>query len=161
MACGLITMRQCVAYIHDSSMTFIFDLKVKLPGFFILHVQPVTSPCFDIGLWSLAHGSITMGQCVAYIHDPTTTLTFELNINLIWFLTVLRVWATAFLIKICPLSVVIVVVVVVVNFSHFDLSTKLGTKHPWVKGIQVCSNEGPRPIPRRDNYEIAKIHWSI
>ena len=23
------------------------------------------------------------------------------------------------------------------------ISTKLGTKHSWVKGIQVCSNEGP------------------
>ena len=40
---------------------------------------------------------------------------------------------------------VIVVVVVVVNFSHFfffsrttgPISTKLGTKHPWVKRIQV------------------------
>ena len=30
--------------------------------------------------------------------------------------------------------------------------TKLGTKHPWVKGIQVCSNEGPRPFPRGDTY---------
>ena len=39
------------------------------------------------------------------------------------------------------------------------ISTKLGTKHPWVKGIQVCSNEGPRPFPRGDNYEIVKIHW--
>ena len=28
-----------------------------------------------------------------------------------------------------------------------------GTKHPWVKGIQVCSNEGPHPFPRGDNYE--------
>ena len=54
-----------------------------------------------------------------------------------------------------------------VNFSNFHLllrttgpiSTKLGTKHPWVKGIQVCSNEGPRPFPRGDNYEIAIIHW--
>ena len=36
---------------------------------------------------------------------------------------------------------------------------KLGTKHTWVKGIQVCSNEEPRPCPRRDNYEIAKIYW--
>ena len=36
---------------------------------------------------------------------------------------------------------------------------KLGTKHPCVKGIQICSNEGPRPFPRGDNYEIAKIHW--
>ena len=32
----------------------------------------------------------------------------------------------------------------------------LATKHSWVKGIQVCSNEGPRPFPRGDNYEIAK-----
>ena len=39
------------------------------------------------------------------------------------------------------------------------ISTKLGTKHPWVKGIQVCSNEGPRPFPRGDDYEIVKIHW--
>ena len=31
--------------------------------------------------------------------------------------------------------------------------------HPWVKGIQICSNEGPLPFPRGDNYEIAKIHW--
>ena len=35
---------------------------------------------------------------------------------------------------------------------------KIKTKHPWVKGIQVCSNEGPRPFPRGDNYEIVKIH---
>ena len=39
------------------------------------------------------------------------------------------------------------------------ISTNLGTKHPWVKEIQVYSNEGPRPFPRADNYEIAKIHW--
>ena len=36
------------------------------------------------------------------------------------------------------------------------ISTKLGTKHPQVKGIQVCSNEGPHLFPRGDNYEIAK-----
>ena len=39
-----------------------------------------------------------------------------------------------------------------------QISTKLGTKHPYVKGIQVCSNEEPRPLPRGDNYEIAKTH---
>ena len=121
----------------------------------------------------------------------------------------------AFLIKNCPLSVV----VVVVNFSHFHLllknhwakfnqtlhkssldkrnwslfkwralsfskgrllrncentltnlksillkdhwaiiSTKVDTKHTLVKEIQVCSYEGPRPFPRGDNNEIAKIH---
>ena len=40
-----------------------------------------------------------------------------------------------------------------------SISMKLGTKHPLMKGIQVCSNEGPRPSPRWDNYEIAKIHF--
>ena len=42
------------------------------------------------------------------------------------------------------------------------ISTKHGSKHPWVEGIQVCSNEGPRPFPRGDNYEIVKIHrWNL
>ena len=36
------------------------------------------------------------------------------------------------------------------------ISTKIGTKNPWVKGIQVCSNEEPCPSPRGDNNEIAK-----
>ena len=39
------------------------------------------------------------------------------------------------------------------------ISTKLGTKIPWLMGIQVCSNDGPRPFPRGDNKKIAKIHW--
>ena len=42
--------------------------------------------------------------------------------------------------------------------NHGPISTKLGTKHPCLMGIQVCSNEGPRPFPRGDNKEIAKIH---
>ena len=53
-----------------------------------------------------------------------------------------------------------------VIFSNLDLSrtakpilTKLGTNHPCLKGIQVCSYEGPRPFPRGDNCEITKIHW--
>ena len=36
---------------------------------------------------------------------------------------------------------------------------KLGIKHSWVKGIHVCSSEGPCLFPRGDNYEISKIHW--
>ena len=32
-----------------------------------------------------------------------------------------------------------------------QISTKLGTEHPWVKGTQVCSNEGPRPYQRGDD----------
>ena len=29
--------------------------------------------------------------------------------------------------------------------------------HPWVNGIKICLNEGPRPFPWGDRYEIAKI----
>ena len=36
---------------------------------------------------------------------------------------------------------------------------KFGTKHPWVMGIQFCSNEGPCPLPRGINKEIVNIHW--
>ena len=36
------------------------------------------------------------------------------------------------------------------------ISTQLGTKHPWMKGIQVYSNEGARPSPRGDNRKIGK-----
>ena len=45
------------------------------------------------------------------------------------------------------------------NFSIATgpISTKLGTKNPWVKEIQVNSNGGTRPLQRGDNYEIAKI----
>ena len=37
-----------------------------------------------------------------------------------------------------------------------SISTKLKAKYPWVKGIQVCSNEEPHPF---HGNEIAKIHW--
>ena len=37
------------------------------------------------------------------------------------------------------------------------ISTKFDTMHPWVKGIQVCSNEEPYPFPKGDNYEIPKF----
>ena len=43
-------------------------------------------------------------------------------------------------------------------YRTWPISTKLGTKHPWVKEIQVCSNEGPSALPRGDNYEMVKIH---
>jgi hypothetical protein len=35
---------------------------------------------------------------------------------------------------------------------------RLGTKHPWVKGIQVCSKEGDSPFPRGDNSKRVKIN---
>jgi hypothetical protein len=36
--------------------------------------------------------------------------------------------------------------------------TRLGTNYPWVKGIQICSNEGDNPSPRGDNSERVKMH---
>ena len=43
------------------------------------------------------------------------------------------------------------------KISRITISTKLGTKHPLVKGIQFCcSNEGTCPFPREDNYGIAE-----
>ena len=38
------------------------------------------------------------------------------------------------------------------------ISTKLGTEHSWVKGIQVCSSQGPCPSPRGDNSKIVKLY---
>ena len=32
--------------------------------------------------------------------------------------------------------------------NHLAIFNKLVTMHPWVKGIQVCLNEGPNPFPR-------------
>ena len=60
-------------------------------------VRPVTSVSFDIGIPYLAHVSITMRGCVKYIHDPDTTLNFDLNVKFIGFMTWLRVQASAFL----------------------------------------------------------------
>jgi hypothetical protein len=56
-----------------------------------------------------------------------------------------------------------------VNFYIFDLFSRttgpilirLGTNHPWVKGIQVCSKEEDSPSPRGDNSETVKIHWKF
>jgi hypothetical protein len=36
-------------------------------------------------------------------------------------------------------------------------SIKLGTHHPCVKGIQVCSNKGPGALLRGDNYKNVKM----
>ena len=85
---GSITIRRCVMYIHDPDTTLNFDLKVKFIGFLTcLRVRPVTYFWFDIDLPYLAHGSITKRGCVKYIHDPEMTLTFDLKVKLIGFMT--------------------------------------------------------------------------
>ena len=50
-----------------------------------LHVRPVTSVSFDIGISNLADWSITMRGCVKFIHDPETTLNFDLKVKFIGF----------------------------------------------------------------------------
>jgi hypothetical protein len=36
---------------------------------------------------------------------------------------------------------------------------KVNTNHPWVKGIQVCSNKGPDPLQMGDNHKNLKMGW--
>ena len=45
------------------------------------------------------------------------------------------------------------------DLFSWPISTRPGTKHSWLSGIQICSKEGPRPLPRRVSNEIAKIDW--
>ena len=85
-------MRLCVVYIHDPDTTLNFDLKVKFIGFLTcFHVRAITFFFIDIGLPYLADSFITMRGCVKYIHDPETTLNFDLKVKFIGFMTLLCV----------------------------------------------------------------------
>ena len=41
------------------------------------------------------------------------------------------------------------------------ISNKLGTNHPWVKGIQISSIKEPRLYQRGDNWETVKMNWQL
>jgi hypothetical protein len=43
----------------------------------------------------------------------------------------------------------------------WPILTRVGTNHPWMKGIQVCSKKGECPSPRGDNSKIVKILWTF
>ena len=52
------------------------------------------------------------------------------------------------------------------KIKKFSFQEPLGQFEPnlaqkliFVMRTQICSNEGPCPFPREDNYEIEKIHW--
>jgi hypothetical protein len=47
---------------------------------------------------------------------------------------------------------------IIFSRTSWPILTRLGTNHPWVKGIQVCSKEGDNPSPRGDNSERVKMH---
>jgi hypothetical protein len=52
--------------------------------------------------------------------------------------------------------------------TTWPISIKLGTNHPWVKGIPNCSNEESGPLQRGDNHKdwvgsfenLLKNHWA-
>ena len=44
------------------------------------------------------------------------------------------------------------------NWTTGPILAKLGTKHLWVKRIQICSNKVPRLFQRGDNCKTAKIN---
>ena len=58
----------------------------------------------------------------------------------------------------CPFALLLLWTFHIFSRTIRPISTKLGTKLTWMKGIQVCSNEWPHPFPRVDNNEIVKIH---
>jgi hypothetical protein len=39
----------------------------------------------------------------------------------------------------------------------WPISIKLSINHPWVQGIQNCSNKEPGPLQRGDNPKNAKM----
>ena len=45
----------------------------------------------------MAYRCITMIRCIVYIYDPDRILTFDLKVKFIAFMTLLCVWASAFL----------------------------------------------------------------
>ena len=45
--------------------------------------------------------------------------------------------------------------------NHYANFNQTWRNHLWMMGIQFCSNEGPRPFPRGDKYEIAKIKKNL
>ena len=41
------------------------------------------------------------------------------------------------------------------------ISTNLGPMHPWVKGIQVCSNEGSHSFTKGGKRNRENIYWHV
>ena len=143
VAHGSFTMRRCDKYIHVPDLMLTFDFKVKFLGILsCLHVRTVTSVGFHIGIPYLAHGSITVRECVKYIHDPNTTLTFNLKVKFIGFMTWFCVQGSAFLfynIVILCLALECITMVQSVTYIHelcltltFDRNKKIFAPWVWV-----------------------------
>ena len=50
---------------------------------------------------------------------------------------------------------------IMIAWVTINISTKLVTKYPWVKGIQVYLNDGPSPSQRGANWEMIKINFEL
>ena len=49
-----------------------------------------------------------------------------------------------------------------IHWRHaLTISTKLGTEHPWVKGIKNLENEDFALLPRGGNSNKLKIYWKL
>ena len=79
---GCITMRKCVAYNID-----LWSQRSNLLRFWSIRVPPGNFCLLWHCISYLAHGSITIRLCVANILDPNTTLSFDLTVKFIGFLT--------------------------------------------------------------------------
>ena len=73
---------------HSVCMSFCLSVQNR--------VWPIRFFWFDIGLPYVAHGCITIRQCVTYIHDPESTLTFDLEVKFIGIFTCFRVRPISF-----------------------------------------------------------------
>ena len=89
--CQLSTYRILPFYTPENEVEGVWELLCLFVCLPVCLCRFVSGPklliCFDIGLPYLAYWCITMRRCVAYIHDPNTTLTFDLNVKFIRFLT--------------------------------------------------------------------------
>ena len=86
---GYLTVQAFLVIPHKRISGGYIEITLSVRLFVLLSVQIRVRPTtfFCIGLAYLAHGCITMRRCVAYIHDPDTTLNFDLKVKFIGFMT--------------------------------------------------------------------------
>ena len=72
-----ITLSVCLSVCPSVRLSVCLSVRLSVQ----IRVRPITFLWFDIDLPYLAHGCITMRRCVAFIHDPDTTLNFDLKVK--------------------------------------------------------------------------------
>ena len=117
---------------------------------------------FLVPYWRKSKGTLGLHyicQCRKWVFHPFLA---HLSWKLKWAILIAR----------CPPSCcpsVCLSVCLSVNFYIFEffsrttcpILTRLGTNHPWGKGILNCLNEGDCPSPRGDNHRRVKLHWTF